>query len=263
MTVGTDQYGNRFTPATAVRPPQPQRRKAQGLSFLVHAPAKSGKSTLADSGPAPRLILDVEGTSFWTPSRKIYWNPMSEPVPVPDGTWDSAIVLVQDAKMITRVYQLLNTGRHPFNSLSMDSVTEVQQRIIDERVGTGKIERDEWGHLLRQVSSMVRAYRDLINHPVRPLWSVAFVAGTTQFNGKWRPMVQGQARDFLPYYVDVLGYLHANSDNTRDLLIGPHPSFETGERVGGRLPYSLRIAYPGRVRGWTIEDMLRQVLTTS
>jgi hypothetical protein len=238
------------------------QRQHQGLSFLFHAPAKAGKSTLADSGPAPRLIMDIEGTSFWTPSRKVYWNPMTEPVPRPDGTWDSCIALIRQAREIDAVYRVLDSGQHPFNSLSVDSVTEMQQRVIDElSPGVGKLERDQWGVLLRKISSMVRAYRDLLTHPVRPLWSVAFVAGTTQLNGKWRPLVQGNVGNFLPYYVDVLGYLHANNDGTRDLLIGPHQSYETGERVGGRLPYSLRIGYPGRVPGWTIEDMLKQVLS--
>lgn len=246
-------------PANGQRPPQ---RSAQGLSLLIHGPAKYGKSTLADSGPRPRLILDVEGTSYWTPSRKTAWNPLTEGVPRVDGSWDSCIVMVKDIRTIERVYQVLNSGNHPFQSLSIDSVTEMQQRIIDERVGTKKIERDEWGHLLRVVSSTVRQYRDLITHPTHPLWSVSFVAGTSESHGKWRPMVQGQARDFLPYYVDILGYLNANPDNTRDLLIGPHPNYETGERVGGRLPTILRIGYPGRVQGWTIEDMLRQVLSS-
>jgi hypothetical protein len=239
-----------------------QPRRVQGLSFLFHADAKAGKSTLADSGPRPRLIMDIEGTSFWTPSRKIYWNPLSEQVPVWDGSWDSCIALIRQAREIDQVYRVLNSGQHPFSSLSVDSVTEMQQRVIDElSPGTGKVDRDHWGIILRKITSMVRAYRDLITHPVHPLWSVSFVAGTTQYNGKWRPMVQGQSRDFLPYYVDVLGYIHANPDNTRDLLIGPHPQYETGERVGGRLPYAMRLGYPGRVQGYSVEDMLRQVLS--
>lgn len=242
---------------------QPQklvRSHLQGLSFLFHAPAKAGKSSLADSGPAPRLILDVEGTSFWTPSRKVFWEPMREPPPQPDGSWDSCIVMVRDVRTMERAYQVLYSGNHPFQSLSIDSVSEYQQRIIDERVGVKKVERDEWGYLLRQVSSDVRKFRDLASHPTHPLWSVSFVAGTGPREGKWRPLVQGQVGNFLPYYVDILGYLVANPDETRDLIISPHNSYETGERVGGRLPGVLRIGYPGRAPGWTVQDMVKQVL---
>jgi hypothetical protein len=257
-----------------VQPPPAGRRKQQGLSFLVHADAKAGKSCFADSGPRPRLIEDIEGTSYWTPSRKIYWDPMREQPPHPDtrltagygkpsvtDAWESCIVMIRQAREIDKVYQVLASGQHPFNSMSVDSVTEMQQRVIDQlSPGAGKVDRDQWGIILRKITAMVRAYRDLITHPTKPLWSVTFVAGSSQYNGKWRPMVQGQSRDHLPYYVDVLGYIHANPDNTRDLLIGPHPTYETGERIGGRLPYAMRLGYPGKVQGWSIETMLQQVL---
>jgi hypothetical protein len=252
--------------------PPPTRR--QGLSFLVHAPAKAGKSSFGDSGPQPRLILDIEGTAVWTPSRKTEWDPRRGSPPqqgqrvtvgggatsvVPD--WETCLVMVRDAATIAETYRVLNTGHHPFNSMAVDSLTEGQQRIIDNEVGIKKVERDNWGHLLRVMGLLVRQHRDLLTHPVKPLWCVTFIAGTHMRDGKWRPLVQGQLQDFLPYYVDIEGYLNASPDGTRDLLIGPHPLYETGERVGGRLPYSLRLGYPGRADGWTAESMLARVLS--
>jgi hypothetical protein len=255
MTIQHQQY------APVQHQPQRPARRLQGISALVYGFAKAGKSSLADSGPVPRLILDIEGTSFWTPSRKIYWQPEYEPVPRPDGSWDTCVVLAREARTIHATYRILASGQHPFKSASVDSITEFQQRIIDERVGYEKIQRDDWGVLLRQVSWATRQWRDLVTHPTAPLWTLTFVAGT-HLDGKtakWRPLVQGQVGDFLPYYVDVLGYLGAMPDQSRHLLIGPHPQYETGERVGGRLPYSLPIGYPGR-DGYTMESMLAQVL---
>lgn len=228
------------------------QRQNQGLSFLLHAPAKAGKSSLADSGPVPRLVMDIEGSAYWTPSRKVYWNPMAEPVPVPDGTWDTCLALCKDVRTMERCYQILTSGQHPFKSLSVDSVTEMQQRVIDERVGVKKVERDEWGHLLRLVSSTVRGYRDLLTHPTNPLWSVTFVAGTSIRDGKWRPLVQGQVGNFLPYYVDVLGYVVANQDETRDLLIGPQMNYETGERLGEQAAPGDAARLPGQ--GARVDD---------
>jgi hypothetical protein len=245
-------------PAAFIRPEPPQRQH-QGLSFLVHGLPKAGKSTFADSGPAPRVTLDVEGSSYWTPSRKIYWDPMRQPPPQPDGSWETAIVLVREARVVMEVYRILNSGRHPFNSASMDSVTEVQQRIIDDLANGQQMDWDKWGALLRQVNAMVRAYRDLITHPVKPLWTMTFVAGTHLRDSRWRPMLQGQAQDYLPYYVDVLGYLNAQPNGMRQMLIGPNPQFETGERLGGRLPYVMQIGDASHP-GFTAETMLTQVL---
>jgi len=274
MPTGTGSPGtlpNGYRPAPQL--PRPAVRQ-QGLSFLIQAPSKAGKSTIADSGPRPRLILDVEGAGRWTPSRKTYWEPNREPPPHPEQrltagygqpsitqAWETCVVLVREPTVIAEAYRVLNSGRHPFSSLSIDSMTETQQRYIDDRAGTKKIERDDWGFLLRVITAMCRQFRDLVTHPVRPLWSVSFITGTHLDQGKWRPMLQGQAKDYLPYYVDIIGYLNANPDGSRDLLIGPHPTYETGERVGNRLPYYMRIAYPGRFDGWTIESMLQKVLS--
>lgn len=246
-----------------VQAAQPTYRRArpQGLSSLVHGFAKAGKSTFADSGPRPTVILDAEGTSFWTPSRKIEWNPMREPPPYPDGSWDSAIVMATEVRVIAELYRVLASGQHWFNSLSVDSITEVQQRMIDELTKGKQMDRDKWGTLLRQINSMTRQYRDLIVHPTKPLWSVSFTAGTHQGkDGRWRPLVQGQSQDYLPYYVDILGYMQALPTGQRHMLIGPHQMFETGERVGGRLPYDLLIGDGKNHQGYTIESMLRQVL---
>lgn len=251
----------------------------QGLSFLIHGHPKCGKSSVSDSGPQPRLILDVEGTAVWTPSRKVHWVPGRTPPPqlgrrvtagygqpsvTPD--WESCLVEVLDMDVIARAYSVLASGMHPFNSLSFDSITEGQQRMVDKLVGNRQMEYKHWGAILRQISSMTRQYRDLIKHPTHPLWSVSFVAGThwDKAVSKWRPLIQGQSADFLPYYVDIEGYLGATPNGDRDLLIGPNQQFETGERVGGRLPYAMRVGYSGshvQRPGYSIEDMLRQVLT--
>lgn len=243
----------------------PQPGYAQGLSFLFHARSKAGKSCLSDSGPVPRLLMDVEGQGWWTPSRKILWNPLREAVPVWDGSWETCLVICREARTIHAAKKVLDSGNHPFMSASVDSVTELQQRYIDELKGTRPMEIQDWGYVLRHVTSLTRAWRDLIVHPVHKLWSVSFVAGThwdTKIK-KWAPLVQGSSQDFLPYYVDVLGYLDISPQDqmSRFLTIGPNPWWETGERLGGRLPFQMPIEYrPWNLPGYSVETMLTQVL---
>jgi hypothetical protein len=269
---------------TAVYPPQQaqqgyqpyqHRSSLRGLSALVHGLAKSGKSTFAASVPAPRVILDAESGSFWAAGRTIDWNPIREPTPQPPGRhltagygqpsmtpeWESAMVVVHEAETVGRTLNVLKSGLHPFNGLSMDSITEVQQRIIDHLAGTQQLSQQQWGALLRQVTGVTRQFRDLITNPVKPLWGICFIAGThlDQKMNKWRPLLQGGSSDFVPYYPDILGYLGAMPDGNRQMLIGPHPNYETGERVGGRLPYSLQIGDANHP-GYTFQTMLMQVL---
>lgn len=214
----------------------------EAVSWLIHGSSKVGKSTLADSQPVPHLHFDAEGgmgTRF-TKSRKKLWDPTKQHPPTYDGSWDTCVVHVRDYNTVKFGYDWLNSGQHPFVSVTLDSVSEVQQRGVDSLVGKDAMKIQDWGELLREVSTLVRQFRDLANHPTKPIKSVMLIAMTTQKDGKWRPYVQGQLADRLPYYVDVCGYLFVqqlpNSDEfIRRLLVSPHPEFEAGERVGGKL----------------------------
>jgi hypothetical protein len=211
-----------------------------GISMIAFGPSKSGKSTLGDTTSAPRLVLDAEMGSRFTKSRKKKWDPTREAPPEPDGTWDTALVPVHSYTAVQKAYEWLNSGKHPFKSVVVDSISEVQQRMVDSLVGTNPMQLQDWGTLLRQASDLIRKFRDLTTHPVRPLDCVLFIAMAHQRqDGTWHPHVQGQLKTILPYYVDICSYLAAipQEDGTmvRRLLIGPTPGYETGERVGGRL----------------------------
>jgi hypothetical protein len=211
-----------------------------GISMIVHGPSKGGKSTLGDTTPGPRVVLDAEMGSRFTPSRKKRWDPTREAPPEPDGTWDTALVPVHSFNAVLKAYEWLNSGKHPFRSVVMDSVSEVQQRAVDSLVGTAAMQIQDWGTLLRQVSDLVRKFRDLTTNPVKPLDAVLFIAMTKQRqDGTWHPHVQGSLSTVLPYYTDLLGYLapvpKEDGTSVRRLLLGPTPGYETGERVGGRL----------------------------
>ena len=65
------------------------------LSFLIHGPSKSGKSTLGATAPAPVLILDAEGSTKFLPIAKVEWDPISQAPPIYDGTWTHCIVVVR------------------------------------------------------------------------------------------------------------------------------------------------------------------------
>lgn len=211
-----------------------------GISMIVHGPKGAGKSYLGDTTPAPRLVLDAEMGSRFTPSRKKFWNPLTEKVPENDGTWDSCLVTVREYRAVEKAYEWLNTGQHPFRSVVVDSISEVQQRLADSLKGDHPLELRDWGEMLRKASLLIRNLRDLVTHPVKPLDAVLFIAMTSQRqDGTWFPFVQGQLKVTLPYYVDLLTYLAAvpqeDGSSVHRLLVGPVQGYATGERVGGRL----------------------------
>lgn len=208
-----------------------------GISFLVHGPSKAGKSFLGDSAPGPRLFLDAEGNTRFLRSKKIKWDPTTGGPPEYDGSWETCVVRIRDFGTLSYAYQWLAAGHHPFRSIILDSISEVQQRCIDAIAGTDPMKTQNWGELLRKMSALVRQYRDLLDHPVNPVDCVILTAMTkVDQNGKSFPFVQGQLATSLPYYIDVIGYLSAQitEDNqfVNYLLTKPHPLYEAGDRVG-------------------------------
>lgn len=234
-----------------------------GFSLLVHGPSKTGKSWLSDTSPAPRLVLDAEGGNgtAWTPSKKIIWNPTTEKPPVADGTWETCIVHVRQFADVQRSYEWLNSGQHPFRSATIDSVSETQQRGVDDIAGTKQMMTQDWGELLRRMSKVIRDFRDLVNHPTNPLDVVIFIAMTRDVGGVKVPYVQGQLATILPYQVDVVGYLQkvpnleVPGQTNRFLMIQPDPQYLSGERVGGRLGPWLEVKDNDR----TVETMLDMI----
>jgi hypothetical protein len=218
---------------------------SRGISLLIHGPAKSGKTTLADTAPGPRLFLDVEsGGSDFTRSAKKHWDPKREKPPVDDGTWETAVVYVRESDDIKKAYEWLNAGQHPFRSVILDSITEGQVRTQKKITQGGEMDLKKWGKLLQEVGGYARDLRDLVTHPVKPLEAVVIVAATHQRNGNgnWTPFVQGQLRVFLPYLYDMLAYLgepvrNADGSITRRLLTGPLPGYDAGGRFEELLPH--------------------------
>ena len=217
----------------------------RSLTVLVHGLSKAGKSTLSVTAPAPRLYMDVESASRFLPIKRKPWDPKTEPPPEEDGTWDTAVVATRGWDEVAQAYQWLASGQHPFNSLIIDSISELQQRYIETVAGRSQAKQQQWGDVFRQVSGLVRDIRDLTMNPVKPLEAIVLTSMTKNIDGMWRPWVQGQLATVLPYLLDVVGYLFVDQDvneltgethEVRRLLTRRTTEYEAGERVQGRLP---------------------------
>ena len=207
--------------------------------------AKAGKSTLAVTSPAPRLLCDVESASRFLPGKKVYWDPAVEPPPMPDGTWETCIVPTRDWATVEKVYSWLYSGKHGFRTLIIDSISELQSRFIEHTAGRNQLTQQQWGDAYRQVGGLVRDLRDLTMHPTKPMECVVMTAMTRQIDGKFRPWCQGQLQAVLPYLLDAVGYIYVDQERdelsgtlteVRRLLTRPTSEYEAGERVGGKWP---------------------------
>ena len=122
----------------------------RSLTILVHGASKSGKSFLSVTAPPPRLYLDVEAASRSLPIERVLWNPAKEKPPEPDASW-IAVVPTRDWAAVDKVYQWLASGKHPFRSLIIDYISELQQRYIESVGGRSQLTMQQWGDTFRAV----------------------------------------------------------------------------------------------------------------
>jgi hypothetical protein len=239
---------------------------AENICMLVHGEPKVGKTWLGQTTPSPRLVLDAEGGAR-SPKRMladgtvqkqrvILWNPSTEPPPIADGTWDTCRVAVLDFNTVLKAYEWLNAGSHPFKSVILDSLTEIQKRCKDSISGTDTPSERDWGLLLIRMEHLIRQIRDLTSHPTNPLEAVVILALTDIKKGKSRPLIQGALGGSLPGYVDLEGYLYVNVDETtgaesRWLLIHPIADKEAGDRT-----HTLTVEYGAAIESPDVEQML-------
>jgi len=187
----------------------------------------------------------VEAASRFLDVERIYWDPAKDAPPEYDGTWDTCIVRTRDWGTIEQVYQWLHSGKHPFKSFIIDSISELQNRYIEAVAGRKQLTQSQWGDAYRSVGGLVRDIRDLTMHPTRPLECVVMTAMTRQLDGKFSPWCQGQLQSVLPYLMDSVCYLYVDTDEdeltgtsteVRRILTRETPDFLAGERVGGAWP---------------------------
>lgn len=243
----------------------------QRLSILIHAGSKLGKSTLSGTAPKPILVLDAEGSWRFIAVRKVHWDPDIGPPPTYDGTWDACVVMVQRWDTVENVYRWITQYQTPFTSVVIDSITELQRRLKQKLVGTEAMKMQDWGVLLAKMDDKIRSFRDLTLIPQIAVRCVVFIAETRQrhSDNKWVPSMQGQIGVALPYWLDLVGYLYPDWEydengqptvEVRKLWIAPHPEYEAGERVQGRLGQCLTVRRPPvGASGSDIEDWMRVV----
>lgn len=166
--------------------------------------------------------------------RSIAWNPSRDAPPAP-GEWETCIVNVLDYTDLTNAYAWLNSGQHPFRSIGVDSLTFAQKRCKDMVAGLSTLSDREWGDLLLKMDHLVRYFCDLRSNPVRPVECITFLALTEVKAGIRKPAIQGGLSVGLPGYVDLEGYLYADTVKgltTRKLLISPvDPTYQVKDRT--------------------------------
>jgi len=116
----------------------------QGLKLLVHGPTGAGKTSLAATMPGKQIILSAEAGLL--PLRHL----------------DIAVIEVKSIDDVREAYQFIaSKDGEQFESVTLDSVTEIAEVVLAAEKQTTKDPRQAYGELITQMTSLLRAFRDL------------------------------------------------------------------------------------------------------
>lgn len=212
----------------------------RGLSILVHGAAGAGKSTYGVTGPTPRLMMDAENSSRFVMQRKVTWNPLEQAPPVNDGTWDLCVVKIKNIDVANKTIEWLRSGNHPFRSVSIDSISEIQVKAQEDINGRNQMQTQHWGRLLQNMGGILRDLRDLVGTEESTIEAMILISTSKDYDGTLKPYLQGQIATQVPYLFDITGYLYVDQvanqetgviEEKRFLFTGMNPAFEAKSRV--------------------------------
>lgn len=210
----------------------------KAVTFLVHSLAGAGKTTLGATAPKPLLIFDVETASRYVKGVKKKWDPLTEAPPIYDGTWEICVINVNRWEKAVKAFEYLKSGQHNFKSIMVDSISELQGKAQEYIKGREQLQMQDWGRMLNAMAFFCKDLRDLAQDDPN-IEALYITAMTKDYNGIFRPFLQGQVKDQIPYWFDVVGYLYVEKytkeDGTpgeyRRLLIGDADQYEAKSRV--------------------------------
>lgn len=241
----------------------PIKDRPKNINLLVYGDSGIGKTVFAGSADLvpemrPVLMVDVEGGAM----SLLKFCPEVEVVRV--KTWDE----------LQELYAALYEGNHPYRTVIIDSLTEVQKfsmAQIMKDVITLDPARDpdipslrEWGKNIEQTRRMVRAFRDL---PMNAIFTSLVKEDKDSKTGTVRkePYLSGKLSKEVAAFLDVVVYMYVKNIQkgdeivrTRLLLTGATDSTVAKDRSGS-LPLTLqeptmRQVYDYAVAGKTPEE---------
>lgn len=207
------------------------QKRLPWLNLLVYGDSGAGKTLLTGTAAyveelCPMLFVDVEGGTH-TLAHFDEVDDMLDVIPDPDEQertlrWGD----------IQKIYDDLYRGRHPYKTVAIDSLTELQKLAMATNLGSGtKMQIDAIGNLpefkdwhinTEQMRRMVRAFRDL------PINTIFTALADDQLDPRTaksenpriikRPSFTKKLAQEIPAFFDLVFYLYSKqrgSSNVR------------------------------------------------
>lgn len=224
------------------------------LKICAYGPNGSGKTRLAGSAPKV-LVIDINEEG----DRSIKGMPGTRVIQV--STWEE----------IGRCYWYLQSGKHPFESVALDTLTEMQACALsfvlaeaenrDPTREKAMPDRRTWGRAGQLMRAMLVAYRNL---PLHVIFTAQQRIVRDEDSGEIEeicPDLPNSSRGIAMGSVGILGRLMPREVRVRQdgkvrkvwrdqMMVGPHEIIQTKDRTGSLPPIISNPTIPDLIAVW-------------
>lgn len=190
----------------------------QGIKCLVYGQAGAGKTTLASSMPDP-IIISAEGGLL--------------------SIKDAGLPYIEVSSMETlreAFEYVAGADGQQYKSVVLDSISEIGEVVLIHEKSVNKDGRAAYGEMAAQMTSIIRAFRDL---PGKNVLMTAKVEKAQDESGRilYSPSMPGsKVGQSLPYFFDLLLALRVEKDadgvTQRALMCHPDGLWTAKDRSG-------------------------------
>ena len=182
------------------------------IKALIYGPSGAGKTTFAATAPKPIFASSEKGL-------------MSIRHLAPQF---AEINSLQDLKDL---YSFLKNEKHEFETVVIDSITEINDIIKTEIETRNKrnMQLQDWGILQKEIKDILRKFRDL------PMHIIFLAQETTEKDEekivKYLPSLNGKSATEIAYYMDTVGYCFIDKLGNRKIGTMPNEKYLTKDRT--------------------------------
>jgi energy-coupling factor transporter ATP-binding protein EcfA2 len=173
-----------------------QYQEQHGVKVAVYGPAGSGKTELIKTMPNP-FILSIESGMMTLRKENFH------------GLIVNTLDDFRDAyKWVTQS----NEAKH-FQSLAIDSVSELAEKILEQKLKDFKDGRKAYGEMQVELSPWIKGFRDLRGMHVLFTFKEEYIKDELTGMMKWAPSMPGkQLVKDVPYWYDEVFRTHVHID---------------------------------------------------
>lgn len=184
--------------------------QGQGIKMLAYGESGAGKTVLCATMPRPVIISAERGLlSLQRQNLERLYG-----VGNPNISYDTPVIPVTTVDQLAEAYQWFanpaNKARQYFDSLCLDSVSDIAEVVLNNAKRSSKDPRQAYGELIEKMETHIRAFRDLDGFNVLMLSKMEPMKnadGVVRYSPSMPGTKLGPA---LPYFFDEVFHLGVN-----------------------------------------------------